>query len=89
MLNDIIFTALIVPFSGVFFGILSCLFLFNNGKKRAENRNDRGSVALIIMGIMLAAGLVSFVVHDAARDQKTKTVQVSQSTKGIDPNGME
>ncbi len=52
----------------------------------AENRNDRGSVALIVMGIMLAVGLVSFIVHDAARDQKIKTVQILQPGREIDPN---
>ena len=75
--------------TGIFSGILSAAYLKRDAKKGAENRNDRGSIALVVMFILMNGGLVSFIVKDAVRDhhQNVKTIQMVQQVREIDPNG--
>jgi len=87
MIYDIIFTILAVVLSGLIFGILSDLYLKRDAKKRAKGRNDRGSVALIVLIPLMFFALAQFIIQDAARDQPVKTTQIFQPTaRETDPN---
>ncbi len=50
---------------------------------RDISRNEKGSVALVIMFALMVAGMVSFIVKDTARDQKIKKNDLSVSKELI------
>ena len=76
----------IVIFYIVLYFFISRLLLFIKELINDSFSDDRGSVALIVMTIMLIAGMVSFIVQDAAREQKIRPIQVAVQIREVDPN---
>jgi len=49
-------------------------------------KNDKGSVALVIMLALCSIGLISFIVKDSNRVEKSTPVQILQPAREADPN---